>query len=424
MELILLFASFLVLVFLAVPISTAMLAASILSILTSGLPGVIAADKMLNSMNSFPLMAVPFFILAGNIMNQAGLTHRLVAASKAIVGHYYGGTAQVNVVTNIVFAGISGSATADGAAIGTTLVPAMKKEGYGTGFAAGLTAAASMVGPVIPPSIGLIVYATIAELSVARLFLAGIGPGFAMGIALMIYVAIVSRRRGYPKSERMPWGERIPVLTRALPAVAAPVILVGGIVTGLYTATEGGVVACVYGVLLGLFVYKDLRLKDIPTILLEAAQMTAVSLFILSTAMVFGFLLTVHGFSDVLISLIHYLDPSPTGLILLFVGFFLLVGMFVEGMATMIIFVPVLIPFIAEYNLDPVHLALIIHVAILVSMITPPVGIMLYIEAAIAKIPVHQVEVIPFVATILAVILLMVFFPPLVTFIPNYFMGA
>ena len=152
--------------------------------------------------------------------------------------------------------------------------------------------------------------------------------------------------------------------------------------------------------------------------------MTAVSLFILSTAVIFGFLLTVHGFSDVLVDLIAYLDPSPTALILLIVVFFLLVGMFVEGMATMIIFVPVLIPIIAEYNLDPVHLALIIHVSILVSMITPPVGIMLYIEAAIAKIPVHEVEVIPFVTTILAVILLMAFFPPLVTFLPNYFMGS
>ncbi len=424
MELILLFATFLILVFLAVPISTAMLAASVLNVLITGVPGVVTADKMLNSMNSFPLMAVPFFILAGNIMNQAGLTHRLVAASKALVGHYYGGTAQVNVVTNIVFAGISGSATADGAAIGTTLIPSMKKEGYGTGFSAGLTAAASMVGPVIPPSIGLIVYATIAELSVARLFLAGLGPGLAMGLALMIYVAVVSRKRGYPKSQRMPWSERLVVITRALPAVAAPVILVGGIVTGLYTATEGGVVACVYGVVLGLFIYRDLHLRDIPGILLEAAQMTAVSLFILSTAVIFGFLLTVHGFSNVLVDLIAYLDPSPTALILLIVVFFLLVGMFVEGMATMIIFVPVLIPIIAEYNLDPVHLALIIHVSILVSMITPPVGIMLYIEAAIAKIPVHEVEVIPFVTTILAVILLMAFFPPLVTFLPNYFMGS
>ncbi len=423
MELIVLFVLFILFIFLGVPISVAMLFSSVASIVIFGMPGVVAADRMLNSLDSFPLLAVPFFILAGNIMNQAGLTNRLVAASHAFVGHYYGGTAQVNVVTNIVFAGISGSCTADCAAIGSTLIPAMRKEGYDPGFACGLTAAASMIGPVIPPSIGMIVYASITGLSVAGLFLAGIIPGLLMGLSLMVYVAIVAPRRGYPKSGRIPWRQRLPVILTAIPAIIAPVILVGGIVTGLYTATEGGVVACIYGLFVGFFIYKDLKLKDLPKLLSEAAQMTAVPLFVLACASVFGFLLTVYGFGDMLLHILELFNPSQTTVLLLLVGFFLLVGLFVEGMAAMLIFVPVLMPIVPIYNINPIQLALIIHVTILIGNITPPVGMMLYIVSAIADIPVHQVEVWSFVITIALVVLAMVLFQPLTTFLPMYFMG-
>ena len=423
MELFILFALFILLVFAGIPISVAMLFSSIVSIVLFGMPGVIAAERMLNSIDSFPLLAVPFFILAGNIMNQAGLTRRLVSASRAVVGHYYGGTAQVNVVTSIVFAGISGSATADCAAIGSTLIPSMRREGYDPGFSAGITAASSMIGPVIPPSIGMIVYASITGLSVARLFIGGIVPGLMMGLALMIYIGLVSPRRGYPKSDRIPWGQRFRIIFRALPALMAPIILIGGIVSGLYTATEGGVVACVYALFVGFLVYKDLKLKDLPELLSVAAQMTAVPLFILACASTFGFLLTIYGFGDMLINILTMFDPNPTMLLFMLVVFFLLVGCFVEGMAAMIIFVPVIMPIIPAFDLDPIHLALIIHVTILVGTITPPVGMMLYIVASISDIPVYEVEVWPFVIVIGMVILIMVLFPPLTTFLPTYFMG-
>lgn len=423
MELSLLFGLFIVLIFLGIHIPSAMLFSSIVSIVTFGIPPVISAERMLNSINSFPLLAVPFFILAGNIMNQGGLTKRLIDASRAFVGHYHGGTAQVNVVANIVLAGISGSAAADCAAIGSTLIPAMRKEGYDSGFAAGLTAAASTIGPVIPPSIGLIVYASLTELSVGRLFLAGIVPGLMMGLGLIVYVRLVAPRRGYPRSERLPWRRRAPVLFYALPALLAPIILVGGIVTGLYTATEGGVVTCVYGLVVGMLFYKDLRVVDLPHLLTEAVQLTAIPLFILACASVFGFLLSVYGFGDLLLGLVHMLNPNPTVFLIVLVGFLLLIGCFVEGLAAMVIFVPVLMPLISAMALDPIHVALIVHIAILVGTLTPPVGMMLFIAASIAGIPIYAVEVWPFALVITLVIMLMVLFPPLTTFLPTFIMG-
>ena len=423
MELAVLFGLFIITVFIGIQIPTAMLLSSIVSILIFGIPEVVSAERMLNSINSFPLLAVPFFILAGNIMNQAGLTKRLVDASRAFVGHYHGGTGQVNVVANIILAGISGSAAADCAAIGSTLIPSMKKEGYDSGFAAGLTAAASTIGPVIPPSIGMIVYASITELSVGRLFLAGIVPGFMMGISLMIYVRLVARRRGYPRSERLPWRARVPIVIYALPALLAPIILVGGIISGLYTATEGGVVTCVYGVIVGLFIYRDLKIHDLPQLLTDAVQLTAIPLFILACASVFGFLLAVFGFGDLLVGLVKVFNPTPIAFLFILIVFLLILGCFVEGMAAMIIFVPILMPVIAVLKLDPYHVALIVHITILVGTLTPPVGMMLFIAASIAKIPIYDVEVWPFVAAIMAVVILMVFFPPLTIYLPKLIMG-
>jgi len=423
MEILSLFIVFLALMLAGVSVATAMLGASIVNILVYGFPELVTAERMLNSINSFPLLAVPFFIFAGVIMNRAGLTREMVEVSKAFVGHFRGGTAQVNVTANMILAGVSGSASADCAAIGSMLIPTMKREGYAPGFAAGLTAAASCIGPIIPPSIVMVIYGSMTNLSIGRLFLAGALPGVTIGIVLMLIVAYLARRHGYPSHARVPWRRRLCILWRATPALLAPLVIVGGIVFGLYTATEAGVIACVYGLLVGFFVYREIRWSNLPDMLSEAVETTAVPMFILASASIFGFLLTIHGFGPKTVALLQGLDLGPEMLLLALVAQLLVVGLFVEGLAALLIFVPVFMPLIPAFGYDPIHFALIMIVTIMIGTVTPPVGLQLYIATSISRVPLNQVIVWPFVGAMVAVVVVMVFFPPLVTFLPNLFLG-
>ncbi len=424
MELALLFGVFLFLLFVGAPVAVAMLFASVVNLIYIGLPVIISAQRMVDSLNSFPLLAVPFFILAGVIMNQGGITQRLVDVSRAFVGHRPGGTAQVNVLASIFFSGISGSASADTAAIGSMLIPAMKKEGYDGGFAAGITAASSTIGPIIPPSIGMVIYATITEMSIGRLFLAGIVPGLLIGIALMILVHFMAKSRDYPRSQRMPMQQRARVTFRALPALLAPVVLLGGIFSGFYTPTEAGVVACLYGLAVGIFLYRDLRLRSLPRVFAEAVEMTSLPMVILASASVFAFLLSLHGFGNYVVAVLRWFDPSPTMLLLLIVAMLLAIGLVVEGLAAMIIFVPVFMPLVGAFGINELQLALIVMVTLMIGTVTPPVGIQLYIAASAGKVRIKDVEVWPFVLAMLAVVLLLVFVPQTVTFIPDWVMGS
>jgi tripartite ATP-independent transporter DctM subunit len=429
MAIAILLGSFLVLLFAGVPVAVAMLAASIIDLIYLNLTGlplppVVVAERILSSINSFPVLAVPFFILAGVIMNRGGLTGQLVNVARAFVGHFHGGTAQVNVLASILFSGISGSASADAAAIGSMLIPAMKREGYPAGFAVGITAASATIGPIIPPSIVMIIYATMTNLSIGALFIAGILPGLAIGIALMVMVAIMSRREGYPRQARTPWGERWRIMLRAIPALIAPVIIVGGIVTGLYTATEAGVVACVYGVVVGLLVYRELRLSDLSGLLAEAVETTAIPVFILACASIFGWLLTFHGFGPVIVGTFQALDLSPTMMMLTIVGLLLVIGLVIEGLAALIIFVPVFMPLIPAFGFDPIHFALVVIVTILIGTVTPPVGLQLYIASAIGQTRLQDVVVWPFVFAMVIVVILMVLIEPMATFLPALLMGS
>lgn len=426
MAIALLLGTFLVLLFAGVPVALAMLAASIVDLIYLNLTGfplppIVVAERILSAINSFPLLAVPFFIFAGVIMNRGGLTGHLVNVARAFVGHFHGGTAQCNVLASILFSGISGSASADAAAIGSMLIPAMKREGYPAGFAVGITAASATIGPIIPPSIVMIIYSAMTNLSIGALFLAGVIPGLAIGIALMVMVAIMSRREGYPRQTRTPWPARGRIALRAIPALIAPVIIVGGIVTGLYTATEAGVVACVYGIAVGLFVYRELRLSDLPRLLAEAVETTAIPVFILACASIFGWLLTFHGFGPMLVGAFRALDLSPTMMMLSLVMLLLIIGLVIEGLAALIIFVPVFMPLIPAFGFDPIHFALVIIVTILIGTVTPPVGLQLYIASAIGQTKLHEVVVWPFVFTMVVVVVLMVLVEPMATYLPSLF---
>lgn len=428
MPILLLLNVFLVLLFAGVPVAVAMLAASIVNLIYMGLAGlplppVVVAERVLTSINSFPLLAVPFFIFAGVIMNRGGLTMQLVNVARAFVGHFHGGTAQCNVLASILFSGISGSASADAAAIGSMLIPTMKREGYPAGFAVGVTAASATIGPIIPPSVVMIIYSAMTGLSIGALFLAGILPGLVIGIALMLIVAIMSRRRGFPRQARTPWGERGWIALRAVPALIAPVIIVGGIVTGLYTATEAGVVACVYGMAVGLLVYRELRPSDLPALLAEAVETAAIPVFILACASIFGWLLTFHGFGPMIVGIFQALNLSPTMMMLTLVALLLVIGLVIEGLAALIIFVPVFMPLIPAFGFDPIHFALVVIVTILIGTVTPPVGLQLYIASAIGRTRLQDVVVWPFVFTMAVVVVLLVLIEPMATYLPRLVLG-
>mgnify|MGYP000132337233 CR=1 FL=1 len=421
MAILALFGVFLFLLFAGTPVGVAMLAASLSNILVFGMPQVIAAERMTGAINSFPLLAIPFFILAGVIMNRGGITQRLVDVSRAFIGHRRGGTAQVNVLASIFFSGISGSASADAAAIGSMLIPAMKREGYPPGFAVGITAASATIGPIIPPSIVLIIYGSMTNMSIGALFLAGVIPGLMIGLSLMLIVAVMARRQGFPSQRRMPWRDRLVATVVALPALVAPAIILGGILGGLYTATEAGVIACLYGLFVGVFVYREFRLRDLPAILVDAAEQVAIPVFILASAAVFGWLLTVHGFGRIVISFMNMLDLGPLGVLFFLIVALLLVGLVVEGLAALVIFVPIVMPLVPAFGLDPLQVALIMVVTVLIGTVTPPVGLQLYIAATIGRVSITQVVVWPFVFAMVGVVVIMALVPELVTWLPRRF---
>jgi tripartite ATP-independent transporter DctM subunit len=402
--------------------ANSMLLASLVSIVVSGFPITMTADNMLGAINSFTLLAVPFFILAGVIMNRAGLTARLIDVSRAFVGHFHGGTAQVNVVASMFFSGISGSASADAAAIGSMLIPTMKREGYDAGFAAGVTASAATMGPIIPPSIVMVIYGSITNLSIGALFLAGILPGILIGVTLMLMVAWMSRRRGYPRGLRVGWDGRVRAIWAAMPAVLAPVIILGAMFSGVATATEAGVIACVYGLFVGFFVYRDLKLKHMPALLADAVEMTAVPMYILATSSVFGFMLTAHGLGFVIGDFLSDITQNPTLFLLIIVALLTVVGIFLDGIAALLIVVPVFAPLVDIYHVDPLQFALIVIMCIMIGTVTPPVGMQLYIAAAIARVPIGKVVAWPFCFAMTGAVIILCFVPELATYLPRLLM--
>lgn len=410
---------FSVLLLAGVSCANSMLLASLVSIVTSGFPVNMTADNMLGAINSFTLLAVPFFILAGVVMNRAGLTARLIDVSRAFVGHFHGGTAQVNVVASMFFSGISGSASADAAAIGSMLIPTMKREGYDPGFAAGVTASAATMGPIIPPSIVMVIYGSITNLSIGALFLAGILPGILIGLTLMLMVGYMSRKRGYPRAPRIGWAGRARAIGAAMPAVLAPVIILGGMFSGMATATEAGVIACVYGLFVGFFVYRDLKFADLPGLLADAVEMTAVPMYILATSSVFGFMLTAHGLGFMIGDFLSGITSDPLIFLLIIVALLTVVGIFLDGIAALLIVVPVFAPLVDVYHVDPLQFALIVIMTIMIGTVTPPVGMQLYIAAAIARIPIGRVVAWPFCWAMTGAVLILCFVPELATFLPR-----
>jgi len=388
-------------------------------------PFIVLPQKMVTSIDSFPLMAVPFFVLVGLVMNTGGATDRIFRFARRLVGHIPGGLGHANVAANMIMAGMSGSAVADAAGLGQVIVKAMVDDDYDRPFIAALTASGSTIGPIIPPSIAMVVYGSIVGASVPRLLLGGLVPGILMGLAMMAYVWYIAKKRGYPRHPRATLREVGASLWETTPALLTPVILLGGMVTGIFTPTEAAAVAAAYAVLLTCWIQREMDLRSLVATFVETLVVVSVILIIIAAAGLVGWILNWQGVNELIGTFIFENVKSPA-LILLFINIFLLiVGCFIEANAALITLTPILFPIIVKAGIDPVHFGVMMVLNLMIGLITPPVGMSMYILCDIAKVSTLEFsrEIWPFVIALVVVLILVTYFPALVLFVPDLVMG-
>ncbi|HSV51470.1 MAG TPA: TRAP transporter large permease [Burkholderiaceae bacterium] len=423
MTLLLIFAGLFALIALGLPVAVAMGIAGLSTLLLTGDHGVlgILAQRIYASTTAFTLLAIPFFILAGNLMNTGGTTERIFRFAHCLVGHFRGGLGQVNILGSMVFSGMSGSALADAMGLGAIEVKAMTKAGYQPSFSAAVSAASATIGPVIPPSIPLVIYGSMTGVSVGALFLGGVVPGVLMGLAMMVVVYILARRRNYPRERRATLAETGRALLDGLAAIATPAIMMGGILGGYFTPTEASVVACAYALILGRFVYRELAWSDLPRIAMETVFQTAQVMFIVAAAGLFGWVLIYLRAPETLIGLLTGLAASPLLCLAIINVILLVLGCFMEGIAIMLLTIPVFAPILARLGIDPLHFGVVMTLNLMVGMLTPPVGMVLYAMSGVAKVPMFELarELRPFLLAILAVLVLITVLPGMVTWLPR-----
>jgi len=415
---------FLVLLVIGLPVFFALLAAPGALLYLNGQERDITLlyRNLYNGMDSFPLMAIPFFMLAGELMNRGGITLRLVEFSQALMGHLRGGLAHVNVLSSMLFAGLSGSAVADTSALGSMLVPAMEKQGYTRRFAAAITAASSVIGPIIPPSGIMIIYAYVMGESVAALFLAGIVPGILIGGGLMLMVKFMANRYDFPvASERCTWRQRGKAGLKAFFPLLTPVIILGGILGGVFTPTEAAAVAVAYALFIGLFVIRTMTFRDLPDVLTRAGLTSAVVLLLVGAAMSFKTVVSLSHAPEQLAAFILTLTANPLILLFLINILLFVVGMFLDAGPAIIILGPILGPVFVDLGVEPVHFAIIMCVNLTVGLATPPMGLVLFVAAAVSKERVTTIAraILPFLAVEIFVILLITFIPALSLTVPR-----
>ncbi len=375
-----------------------------------------------NGMNSFPLMAIPFFMLAGELMNKGGITLRLVEFSQALMGHLRGGLAHVNVLSSMLFAGLSGSAVADTSALGSMLIPAMEKQGYTRRFAAAITAASSVIGPIIPPSGIMIIYAYVMGESVAALFLAGIVPGVLVGVGLMLVIKLMADKYDFPIATRKKtWGERGQASLKAFFPLMTPVIIMGGILAGVFTPTEAAAVAVAYALFIGFFVLRTLTISEVPEVLSRAALTSAVVLLLVGAAMAFKTVVSLSYAPQILADFILSLSENPLILLFLINLLLFIVGMFLDAGPAIIILGPILGPIFVSLGVDPVHFAIIMSVNLTVGLATPPMGLVLFVASSVSGERVETISkaILPFLAVEILVIFLITFIPEISLTVPR-----
>ena len=412
---------FLALILAGVPIAWGTGLATVFYIQGQGnLPIALLAQRMFKSSDSFSLLAIPLFMLAGEFMNGGGITKRIVHLASALVGHITGSLAHITILASMLFASMSGSSAASAASIGSMLIPTMKKKGYDGGYAVAVTACSSVMGPIIPPSIAFVIYASMSGDSISDLFMGGVIPGILMGLCLMIIAYVIAKKGKYPVEEKATWKERGEALKHSIAAVLMPVIILGGILSGIFTATEAGCIGLVYGIVVG-FLTKELKLKNIPGILLNAAKTTANIMMIMGTSQVLGWILVSAQLPQKLTAFFTTVSSNPTVAFLMMLLLILFLGCFMVDAAIMPIMTPLLLPVVHAMGINQLQFGVVVNMMAVAGGVTPPVGNLLYIAAGIADVSVVKAAkaIIPFLLALLAAMLLCVFFPPLVTFIPG-----
>lgn len=412
---------FIVFVAIGVPISFALGIVSFTGIACMpDIPNTVVFTKMFNGLNSFTLLAVPLFILAANLMNEAGITEKLIECICDLVGHWKGGLAYANVLVSMVFAGISGSSQADTSGVGKIFIPAMEKQGYDKGTSVGVTAASSTLGSIIPPSITMVVYAGISNSSTGALFMSGIVPGILLGIAQMAVIKMFSNKKNFPQSERVPFKTAMKHTLVSMPALLTPIILIGGIVSGLFTPTESAAFACIYALFVGIFFYRSIKISRLPFLLIETMKMASLSLFALATANALGELLSYYRLNVLVQGFFTGLPGGRLIFLLVCVAFFMFVGTFMDAVPAMILFVPIILPSAIALGISPIILGLIVIVTLALGLVTPPYGLCLLLASSISGISIEEGfrGALPYFLSSLVVLLLLILFPDFWLMIP------
>lgn len=416
--------TFVILILIGMPVGFVLGVTGLLSMLRMGLESVLqlVPQRYFAGVDMFTLMAMPFFILAGEIMNKTGITTRLVKFSNVLVGHLQGGLAHANILASVFFAGITGAAVSDTAAIGSMLIPAMTEQGYDKDFSAAVTAASSIIGPTIPPSNIMVIYGAFMQVSIAGLFLAGVLPGLLIAAVLMFMTARISKKRGYPVGERRATLKEILVAFKdAFVALLMPVIILGGILSGVFTPTEAAAVAVAYSLFIGFFVFKSISVKDLWAIFLKMARTTGVVFLVISAASILGWVLTMEQIPEKVATLMLSVSTNKWIVMSMILVLLLFVGMFMDIAAALIILGPILHPLAVDIGFHPLHFGIIMVLALNIALMTPPVGACLFVACGISRLTIEQLsrEIFPFIIMVVIALLIVTFVPGISLFLPR-----
>jgi tripartite ATP-independent transporter DctM subunit len=413
---------FLAVLIAGVPVFIALAGSSLLyTHFLAGIPDFVILHRMAGGVDSFPLLAVPFFILAGNLMNSAGITNRIYNFAVALAGWMRGGLAHVNIVGSVIFAGMSGTAIADAAGLGTIEVKAMKDHGYTTEFAVGVTAASATLGPIIPPSLPFVIYGMMANVSIGALFLGGIVPGVIMTLFMMGYVTYSARKYGMGRDQKFLWRTLGVTFLSALPALMTPLIIVGGMTFGWFTPTEAAVAACAWAILLGLLLYKSLSFKQFYKVTLDTVETTAGVLLIVGAASLFGWVLTTTRLTEHAAEALLSFTNNRYVILFLINILLLVVGCFLEPIASISILVPVLMPVITKVGIDPVHFGVMMTLNLMIGLLHPPLGMVLFVLAKVSKLSIERatMAILPWLVPLLGSLIAITLIPDLTLWLPR-----
>ncbi len=416
------FSVLIVLLVLNVPIAFAIGMSSLAAILAApGVPMMVAPQRMFYGLDTFTLIAVPLFILAGRLMALGGVTRDLLDLSRVAVGFLRGGLAYVNIVASMIFAGITGTAASDTSSIGSILIPAMLKKGYEKDFTVAVTATSSTIGIMIPPSVPMVLYGVAASQSIGKLFIGGVVPGLMVGGALMLVTAVLAKKRNYPREESYSFGEAVRICLRSIPALMTIVIIIGGIVGGVFTPTEAAGIACVYTFFMGMFYYREIGLRDVPAIMKEVAVTVGMVGMMIAAASALGWVFANQNIPRAVANAILSVTDNKVAVLLLVNALLLFVGTWMDLTPAVIVFTPILLPVVTSVGIDPVHFGVIMVVNLAIGLFTPPVGVCLFIACGIAKISITDTirAFIPFFVAMLVVLVLITYIPALCMTLPN-----